>query len=507
IRAGDRRSGGCPAKRARRWYDPSTRRRPRASGCLPQGRAMTGNVPSPLAGEGQGEGYHTKTAPVAYPLPQPLPARGRGAHLSCGQDRGNHFVGPALLIPRLQISLAVIAAPGAARRAVAGILLLVARPRLRAAGPLHQHAAALAITDQCALARRLERLLAARRLTVILRVALLGPRKVGPGPLDHPLAELFAQHSCSHFLDLAFLEFAELERAVGDADQAVHLEAEMRHDIANLAVLAFADRKHQPDIAALIALQRGVDRSVFDAVDLDAVLELVELSLCDLAMRTHAITPQPAGLWQFQFAREPAVIGQQQQTLGVEIEPADRDQPRQTFGQIVEHGRPSLGIGVRRHQPLGLVIEEQPRALARRQRLSIDSDHVIHGDVERRRIDEAAVDGDAPLRDDLLGVAARGEPCACQHFRDTLAGFLRLCFLARGALVEISLSLAIGAATAEGRALRKDLAVVLIVPARAVGEVIGSAASAARMLLPVHAALGTRATVAIEARAIAAMLP
>src|SRR3954467_5273068 len=63
-----------------------------------------------------------------------------------------------LLVPRRQIALAVIAALGTARRAVAGGLILVAGARLVAAGALHQHAAALAVRDQPAFAGRLERL-------------------------------------------------------------------------------------------------------------------------------------------------------------------------------------------------------------------------------------------------------------------------------------------------------------------------------------------------------------
>ena len=86
----------------------------------------------------------------------------------------------------------------------------------------------------------------------------------------------------------------------------------MGHDVADLAVLAFADRKHQPDIGALVALQRRIDRAVFDAVDLDALLQFIELRLRHLAMGADAIAPQPAGVGQFERARQPAVIGQQQ---------------------------------------------------------------------------------------------------------------------------------------------------------------------------------------------------
>src|ERR1700674_1224747 len=72
-----------------------------------------------------------------------------------------------LLVARLQIALAVITALGAPWRAVAVGLGLVAGARLLAAGALHQHAAALAVGDQSALAGRLERLFLARCSSIV----------------------------------------------------------------------------------------------------------------------------------------------------------------------------------------------------------------------------------------------------------------------------------------------------------------------------------------------------
>ena len=121
------------------------------------------------------------------------------------------------------------------------------------------------------------------------------------------------------------------------------------------------------------------------------------------------------------------------------------------------------------HQPARLVEHEQPRALARRQRLAVDGDDIVGGDIERRRIDDAAVDGDAALRDPFLGIAARGKACPRHHLGDALAGFLRCG--GRGArLLEFRLALAIGAAAAERRPFCKNLAVVLVVAARPIGN-------------------------------------
>src|SRR5258705_8696254 len=109
-----------------------------------------------------------------------------------------------LLVPRLQIALAVIAALRAARRAVAVGLFLVARASFFAAGALHQHAAALAVGDQRALARRLERLLAARRvdLLVVGLFARHRPVEIGARKARDLLAELLAQHARLDLLDL-----------------------------------------------------------------------------------------------------------------------------------------------------------------------------------------------------------------------------------------------------------------------------------------------------------------
>src|SRR5258708_19143751 len=85
----------------------------------------------------------------------------------CGRARGRFEAsthGQSLLVPRLEVALAVIAALRTARRAVAVGLGLVAGARLLAAGALHQHAAALAVSDQTALAGGLERLFAARSI-------------------------------------------------------------------------------------------------------------------------------------------------------------------------------------------------------------------------------------------------------------------------------------------------------------------------------------------------------
>ena len=102
------------------------------------------------------------------------------------------------------------------------------------------------------------------------------------------------------------------------------------------------------------------------------------------AMRPHPVAAQPAGRRQLERAGKPAVIGQEKEPLGIEVEPADADQPRQPLRQRCEHCWPAARIGMAGEKPARLVIEEQPGALARRQRAAVDHDAVLRSHIERR---------------------------------------------------------------------------------------------------------------------------
>ena len=141
----------------------------------------------------------------------------------------------------------------------------------------------------------------------------------------------------------------------------------------------------------------------------------------DAAVGAHAVAPQPLGVGQLQHAGETAVVREQQQPLGADVEPADAHQPRQARRQGVEHRGPALRVGVGGHEADRLVVEEEPRALALRQRLAVDGDAVARGDVDCRRRDRLAVDGDPAGGDPVLGIAARAHAGARHHLGDAVA--------------------------------------------------------------------------------------
>src|SRR5580692_5030859 len=118
-------------------------------------------APLPLAGRGRGRGSTTEAVPR-----DPPPRKGEGD----GRPRVNNERPwkPSLLVARLQVAFAVIAALRTPRRAVAVGLGFVAGARFLAAGALHQHAAALAVGNQAAFAGRLERLLRKGRIGVFI---------------------------------------------------------------------------------------------------------------------------------------------------------------------------------------------------------------------------------------------------------------------------------------------------------------------------------------------------
>src|SRR5262249_27000911 len=145
------------------------------------------------------------------------------------------------------------------------------------------------------------------------------PGEIRPRHGREPLAELLAQGSRLHLGDLPWREVGELERAERHADQPVDLKPEVAEHVLHLAVLALPDRKGEPNVAALGAIDRGLDRTIADAVDGDAGAQPLELILADAAVCAHAITAQPTGRGQFERARERAVVGEQQQALGVEV--------------------------------------------------------------------------------------------------------------------------------------------------------------------------------------------
>ena len=66
---------------------------------------------------------------------------------------------------------------------------------------------------------------------------------------------------------------AQLKRAVGGADQAGDLQAEMRHDFADFAILAFLERDDKPRIGPLCGPSSWLPWARIYALNGDALSE------------------------------------------------------------------------------------------------------------------------------------------------------------------------------------------------------------------------------------------
>src|SRR5690606_30707790 len=253
---------------------------------------------------------------------------------------------------------------------------------------------------------------------------------------------------------LAFGKLAQLERTVGDANQARHLEAERAHHVLDLTVLAFAEADGEPGVGALLAVECRLDCPVEHAVNGNAVLEAFERLRLDLAVDAHAVAAQPAGRRQLEHAGETAIVGEQDQALGVNVEAADSDETRQAFRQHIEDGLAAFRIAAGRHHAGRLVEQEQARALDRRDFLAVEFDLVGRLHVDRGRGQHLAIHLDAAVDDQALGIATRGNARARKALGDTLAAIGRgwgICIVAPE-IVTLERTRLI-AATASGRTL------------------------------------------------------
>src|ERR1051326_8063161 len=169
-------------------------------------------------------------------------------------------------------------APRAVEAATQRLLLFAVR---RAPGMTHRFVRPLVPTFVLALL--LACVVAPRRCRRCRR----GRRKIRARLGDNARSQLLAQDAGAYLLDLAVGQFAELKRSERHADEPRHSKAKRAENVAHLAVLALADREGEPQVRALVAVERRLDRAVLDAFDADAVAQGIELLLRHRAVGAH----------------------------------------------------------------------------------------------------------------------------------------------------------------------------------------------------------------------------
>ena len=199
----------------------------------------------------------------------------------------------------------------------------------------------------------------------------------------------------------------------------------MREHDAHLPVAALGERDCEPGVLPVLAVKARLDRPVADAVHSVSPPEGGERALLGCATHPHPIAPPPAPRRMLQLAGERAVVGQQQQPLGVEVEPSDGDDVAELLSHFLEHGRAALRVAVAGDEARRLVIAPEPGRRRRRQGRTVHGNDAGVIDVGRRVGHDGATKRDPAGGDQPLGVAPRAEPRPGDPLGDALATLCR----------------------------------------------------------------------------------
>jgi len=208
---------------------------------------------------------------------------------------------------------------------------------------------------------------------------------------------------------------------------------QMLHDLAYLTVLAFTNGDAQPRIAGHLPVELGRHFSIANPIDGNAIGKPWQGFWIDLSLYTNPVFAAPPCAGKLEMPRQIAIIGQQQQPLGVKIEPANRQHPRHGVRKRVKDGLPPFVIPRGDDQATRFVIAPQACWLARRKRLAVDSDAVGRADVQRGTCHDLAIDCDPAIFNSLLGFTARtytsardmfGDPFRCGRGVEGKGGFV-----------------------------------------------------------------------------------
>ncbi len=199
------------------------------------------------------------------------------------------------------------------------------------------------------------------------------------------------------------------ERGHRVTDRVAHL--------SHLTVSSFANRDDQVAGTGDLHVRR-LCAAILDRHTLRQPIDVVAIGFAE---HPHVVHARDAVARMRETRGEIAVVGEQEQTFGVEVEPPDRIYVFADAAQKIDHGRTPLRIGSRRHVPARLV-EQQVAVMFRDFHTpAVDADVVARRVGFRAELaDCLAVDGDASLEHQLLARAARGDARLRENLLETL---------------------------------------------------------------------------------------
>ena len=196
----------------------------------------------------------------------------------------------------------------------------------------------------------------------------------------------------------------------------------------DLVVLAFVQRDLQPGVLSGLEHSDPVHRQAV-ALDVHSPPQAGQSVGVGDAVDLGVVDPRHFVTRMGDAFRERAVVGQEEEALGGDVQPPHGKEPGD-FRDEVHHRLAALGIVAGRDRPLRLVEQEIDGCVGSPHPHAVEANVVTHGvSLGAELGHDLAVDGDPALGHRLLRPASRSEPRAGQ---DLLQSFFHAGIIPRG---------------------------------------------------------------------------
>lgn len=229
---------------------------------------------------------------------------------------------------------------------------------------------------------------------------------------------------------LADAEALYRDRPDSRPPQSLHLDPGDLHDPSHQVVDPLVNGDREDNAVRRFAEQAHLFRHDPPPVDDDPVPDPRELRGGRPRVRQDVILLGQPVPRMHDPVGDIAVIGEEQQTLGLAVEPTDRED---ALGDVHEvHHGPATALIAHRRDVAGRLVQDQVAQRLRRQELPIDADLVVNRIGLRPQLGhDLAVDRNSPFPDQPLGRAARSDSSrgedALQSFQAELLNGARAC--------------------------------------------------------------------------------
>src|SRR6516165_6747549 len=228
---------------------------------------------------------------------------------------------------------------------------------------------------------------------------------------------------------LALRQFAQAHLADADALEACHLETNLVAHPANLPFAAFD--KNEPQLVRVDPFDLCRQERLL--VEREAMPQKGQTLVIERARNAHEVFFFNLRAFAGKLSRQPAVLREDDQSLGIDIEPSGRGQPANMFAakfrpiELVspifrrdqfERGLVTL-FGLPGDIPDRLIEQYRDERLLLVLRGFSKRDRLVRQNFGAQRVDLLPVDENEPAADVLISLAARADPALRHEFRQS----------------------------------------------------------------------------------------